>query len=119
MPLEATPQFQAASTWVSGLVAVFASKDPERWRRLVTQAENMGHSGISVLEADRRVVLEDLKHLLSLEQRSLHIAAYKGIIAADSASEHELIELFVALYLIALALALPISKTSADFFGRV
>ena len=117
LPLEAMPHFQAASTWISEVAAVLTSKDrPERWRELLTQAENAGDTGIPVLDSDKRGVLEGLKHLLSLEET---VAEFKRYLAADSASEHELIELFIAPYLIALALALRISKTSAEFFDRV
>jgi len=52
-----------------------------------------GDSGITELEADRRAVLADLKHLLSLERT---VAEFKRYVAADSASEPELIKLFIA-----------------------
>jgi hypothetical protein len=117
LPAEVIPHFRAATAWFSVLTTGLAGKErTERWRELLTQTENTGDTGITVLDTDKNGILEGFKHLLSLERTA---AELRKQVTSDSASEHELVELFIAPYLIALALALRISKTSAEFFDRV
>lgn len=117
LPAEAIPHFRAAALRFSQLMTALAGKErTEHWQHVLLQAKSAGDTGITVLDTDKNRVLGDFSELLSLEGT---VTELRNSVTKDSVAEHELIELFIAPYLIALALALRISKASAEFFDRI